>query len=57
MLANCAVFKVRRGRNPGDSGAGLSKLNSMRPAPRGELRTGSVDMLGAPRAMRPAADS
>src|SRR5918996_2867285 len=27
-LANCAVFKVRRGRNRGDSPAGLSKLSS-----------------------------
>jgi hypothetical protein len=30
-LANCAVFKVRRGRNRGDSPAGLSKLSSASP--------------------------
>src|SRR5437762_13127110 len=28
-LANYAVYKVRRGRDPGISGAGLSKLHSM----------------------------
>jgi hypothetical protein len=31
MLTNCAVFKVRRGRNRRDSPAGLSKLSSTRP--------------------------
>ena len=29
---DCAVFKVRREARARDSGAGLSKLNSMRPA-------------------------
>ena len=34
MLTNCAVFKVRRGRNRRDSPAGLSKLSSTRPPAR-----------------------
>ena len=50
-LANCAVFKVRRGRNRGDSPAGLSKLSSASPpdAPRKRRAgraPGPVDVSG-----------
>jgi hypothetical protein len=55
-LANYAVFKVRRGRNPGDPRAGLSKLSSTRTRSRAR-RPGSVDMLGAPPCRSTPADS
>src|ERR671929_811308 len=49
-VANCAVFKVRRGAPPpGTPAAGLSKLNSACAArERAAFRPSSVDMLGGP---------
>jgi hypothetical protein len=47
-LANCAVFKDRRGRHRGDSPAGLSKLSSAMAPAEAEDQQGSVDMLRTP---------
>src|SRR5918998_1861474 len=51
-LANCAVFKVRRGRNRRDSPAGLSKLSSASQTRERAAAPGPVDVSGRPAAMR-----